>query len=112
MKYYSEYTKKFYDSEDECADAELELKKKDEEARAKKEAEAKKKAEEEKKKIQGLPKSLGEALDALEADHDYLTAGGVFPEKLIEIWIKKRRAEVEQMSAIPHPAEFAKYYDL
>ena len=69
-------------------------------------------SDEEKKKIQGLPKSLGEALDALEADHDYLTAGGVFPEKLIEIWIKKRRAEVEQMSAIPHPAEFAKYYDL
>ena len=36
--------------------------------------------EEEKAKLQGLPTSLSEALDALEADHDYLTAGGVFPE--------------------------------
>ena len=35
--------------------------------------------EEEKAKIQSLPKTLDEALDALEADHDYLTAGGVFP---------------------------------
>ena len=32
-------------------------------------------SDEEKKRIQGLPKSLGEALDALEADHAYLTAG-------------------------------------
>ena len=40
---------------------------------------------EEKAKIQSLPKTLDEALDALEADHDYLTAGGVFPERLIEI---------------------------
>ena len=69
-------------------------------------------SDEEKKKIQGLPKSLGEALDALEADHDYLTAGGVFPERLLEIWIKKRRAENEMLSSIPHPAEFAQYYDL
>ena len=36
--------------------------------------------DEEKKKLKGLPTSLDAALDALEADHDYLTAGGVFPE--------------------------------
>ena len=67
---------------------------------------------EEQAKIQGLPHTLEEALDALEADHDYLTAGGVFPEKLLEIWIAKRRAEAAEISKIPHPAEFAKYYDL
>ncbi len=69
-------------------------------------------SDEEKKKIQGLPKNLAEALDALEADHDYLTAGGVFPERLLEIWIKKRRAEYDKLNAIPHPAEFGLYYDL
>ncbi|MBQ8506165.1 MAG: type I glutamate--ammonia ligase, partial [Clostridia bacterium] len=44
--------------------------------------------EEEKAKLKGLPTSLEAALDALEADHDYLTAGGVFPEELIANFIK------------------------
>ena len=68
--------------------------------------------EEEKAKLQGLPTSLPEALDALEADHDYLTAGGVFPEELIKNFIKGKRAECSEMSKIPHPAEFDKYYNL
>lgn len=68
--------------------------------------------EEEKAKLGGLPKSLDEALDALEKDHDYLTKGGVFPERLIELMIEKHRKEAEKISRIPHPAEFALYYDL
>ena len=68
--------------------------------------------EEEKAKIDSLPTSLGEALDALEKDHDYLTAGGVFPERLIEIWIEKKRAELEQINRVPTPVEFTLYYDL
>ena len=68
--------------------------------------------EEEKAKIQSLPKTLDEALDALEADHDYLTAGGVFPERLIQIWLERKRKESLEISQIPHPAEFEKYYDL
>lgn len=68
--------------------------------------------EEEKKKIQSLPKTLDEALDALETDHDYLMAGGVFPERLIHIWLKRKRRESLEISQIPHPAEFQKYYDL
>lgn len=68
--------------------------------------------EEEKAKIDALPKSLDEALDALEKDHDYLTAGGVFPERLLKIWIDRKRKESGAVSAIPHPAEFAHYYDL
>ena len=68
--------------------------------------------EEEKKKLKGLPTSLDEALDALEADHDYLTAGGVFPEHLLQNFIKTKREECRQMAAIPHPAEFDKYYNL
>ncbi len=69
-------------------------------------------SEEEKAKIEGLPTSLGEALDALEADHDYLTAGGVFPERLLRQHIARRRKDLEAVNQIPHPAEFEKYYDL
>ena len=68
--------------------------------------------EEEKKKLKGLPTSLPEALDALETDHDYLTADGVFPEELIANFIKTKREECSEMSKIPHPAEFEKYYNL
>ena len=68
--------------------------------------------EEEKAKLKGLPTSLPEALDALEADHDYLTAGGVFPEELLANFIKSKRAECSELSKIPHPAEFDKYYNL
>ncbi|MBR5870254.1 MAG: type I glutamate--ammonia ligase [Clostridia bacterium] len=68
--------------------------------------------EEEKAKLQGLPTSLDAALDALEADHDYLTAGGVFPEELLKNFIKNKREECRAMAAIPHPAEFDKYYNL
>ena len=68
--------------------------------------------EEEKAKLQGLPTSLDGALDALEADYEYLTAGGVFPEELIKNFIKSKRAELAEMAKIPTPAEFDKYYNL
>ena len=67
--------------------------------------------EEEKAKLKGLPTSLEAALDALEADHDYLTAGGVFPEELLKNFIRTKRAECARMNAIPHPAEFDLYYN-
>ena len=69
-------------------------------------------SDEEKAKLQQLPTSLPDALDALEADHDYLTAGGVFPIELINNFIKTKREECRAMAAIPHPAEFEKYYNL
>lgn len=68
--------------------------------------------ETEKAKLQGLPTRLEDALDALEKDHDYLTAGGVFPEGLIRNFIASKRAECNEISAIPHPVEFEKYYNL
>ena len=68
--------------------------------------------EEEKAKLKSLPTSLDAALDALEADHDYLTAGGVFPEHLLQNYIARKRAECRELAAIPHPAEFDKYYNL
>ena len=69
-------------------------------------------SDEEKAKLHHLPTSLPEALDALEADNDYLTAGGVFPKELIASFIKSKRAECSELSKIPHPAEFDKYYNL
>ena len=66
----------------------------------------------EKAKLSHLPTSLEEALNALEKDYEYLTAGGVFPEELIKNFIKAKRDECRQLSAIPHPAEFDKYYNL
>ncbi|MDR2715960.1 MAG: glutamine synthetase, partial [Coriobacteriaceae bacterium] len=67
---------------------------------------------EEQARIQQLPRSLDEALDALEADHEFLTKGGVFPEKPIEIWVARRRQEAARYNQLPHPAEVELYYDL
>lgn len=69
VKFYSDVTRKFYDSEKECADAELELKKKDEEARLKKEAEAAERKEDA-KKVEDL---LEAASKANKAYKDALT---------------------------------------
>ncbi len=68
-------------------------------------------SEEERNKIDGLPRTLNEALDALENDYEYLLKGNVFPKKLIEIWVKEKRLEARRIDNIPHPAEFKKYYD-
>jgi glutamine synthetase len=60
-----------------------------------------------------VPGSLDEALDALEADHEFLLKGGVFTKDLIETWIEyKRKEEADQVRLRPHPWEFALYYDV
>jgi glutamine synthetase len=62
--------------------------------------------------IQQVPGSLDEALDALEADHEFLLKGGVFTEDVIRTWIEyKRKEEADQIRMRPHPWEFALYYD-
>jgi glutamine synthetase len=66
----------------------------------------------EQSQIHYLPTSLTKALDALERDHDYLLAGGVFTEDLLENWIKIKRAEVAAIRVRPTPHEFEMYYDL
>jgi len=69
-------------------------------------------SDEEKKKIKSLPKSLDEALDALEKDHGFLTEGGVFPERLIDVWLRYKRAELARYNQFPSPIEFELYYHL
>jgi glutamine synthetase len=68
--------------------------------------------EEDRGRVAQVPGSLDEALDALENDHEFLTAGGVFSEELIRTWIAwKRENEVDMVALRPHPAEFALYFD-
>jgi glutamine synthetase len=62
--------------------------------------------------IKALPTSLDEAVDALEADHDFLLAGGVFTEELLERWIDRKRQESGEVRNRPHPFEVELYYDL
>ncbi len=60
-----------------------------------------------------VPGSLEEALAALEADQDYLLAGGVFTPDLIETWLNfKRIKEIDEVRLRPHPWEFYLYYDI
>jgi glutamine synthetase len=61
--------------------------------------------------IEYVPASLHEALDALEADQDFLLKGGVFTPDLLETWIEYKRAEADQVRLRPHPWEFVLYYD-
>ena len=68
---------------------------------------------EELKNLPSVPGSLEEALDALEADHDFLLKGDVFTPDLIEAWLAyKRGSEVDAMRLRPHPYEFYMYYDI
>ncbi|MBE9181390.1 type I glutamate--ammonia ligase [Oculatella sp. LEGE 06141] len=63
-------------------------------------------------KIPSTPGSLLDALKCLEADHEFLLAGGVFTEDFITNWIEyKLDNEVNPMRLRPHPYEFALYYD-
>ena len=63
--------------------------------------------------IPQVPGSLEKVLDALEADHEFLLAGGVFTPDLIDTWISyKRENEVDPIRLRPHPHEFELYFDI
>ncbi|WP_277032249.1 type I glutamate--ammonia ligase [Propionimicrobium lymphophilum] len=67
---------------------------------------------EEHEQVAQVPASLGEALDALDKDRDFLLAGDVFTEDLIDIWLKMKRREISDMQQRPHPYEFELYYQI
>ncbi|GAA6197862.1 type I glutamate--ammonia ligase [Pseudophaeobacter sp.] len=54
--------------------------------------------------------SLREALEALEADHDFLTQGDVFTKDQIEGYIALKMEEVQTYEHTPHPVEYGMYY--
>ncbi len=64
------------------------------------------------KKIPQVPSSLGEALDLLEQDHEFLLKGDVFTTDFLEMWIAAKRKEVDALRLRPHPYEFHLYYDV
>lgn len=62
--------------------------------------------------IQSVPGSLGEALENLRRDHDWLLAGNVFSEDLIQTWIQYKQVnEVDVVNLRPHPMEFELYFN-
>ncbi|KXJ48126.1 MAG: glutamine synthetase [Alcanivorax sp. Nap_24] len=65
---------------------------------------------EEAKDIPTVAHTLTMALDALEADHEFLTQGDVFTKDMLEGYIELKRSEVERLNMTPHPVEFDMYY--
>jgi len=63
--------------------------------------------------LAGIPTvcaSLREALESLEADHDFLLAGGVFTKDQIEGYLELKWDEVYAYEHTPHPVEYKMYY--
>ena len=56
--------------------------------------------------------SLREALEALEADHEFLIKGDVFTEDQINGYIDLKWEEVDAFEHAPHPIEFQMYYSV
>ncbi|MEK0084269.1 type I glutamate--ammonia ligase [Benzoatithermus flavus] len=67
---------------------------------------------EEAEDLTSVSRSLREALDALEADHDFLTRGDVMPPDLIQAYLEVKRRECDVVAGTPHPVEFQLYLGL
>ncbi len=67
---------------------------------------------EEDRKIPQVAYSLEEALSALERDPDFLLAGGVFSEDLIQAYLGVKYEELTRVRMCTHPIEFELYYSL
>jgi glutamine synthetase len=68
-------------------------------------------SDEDKKEIRSVPGTLDEALDALEADSDFLTEGGVFSKDFIENYVALKRSEAKAVAIRVHPHEYSLYFD-
>jgi len=63
--------------------------------------------------LRGIPNvcaSLGEALDALSEDHQFLLEGDVFNRDLLEAYVALKRKEITRLNSSTHPIEFEMYY--
>ncbi len=67
---------------------------------------------EEEKNIPQVCFALDQALDALDKDRDFLKAGGVFTDDVIDAYIKLKMEEVTRLRMTTHPVEFDMYYSL
>ncbi|MCP4840815.1 MAG: glutamine synthetase, partial [Halieaceae bacterium] len=62
--------------------------------------------------IPTVASSLSQALEALDTDRSFLTAGGVFTDDMIDAYIDLKQEEVETLDMTTHPVEFDMYYSL
>jgi glutamine synthetase len=60
--------------------------------------------------IPTVASSLEQALEALDADREFLTAGGVMSNDMIDAYIELKKQEVELLNTSVHPVEFDMYY--
>jgi len=67
---------------------------------------------EELKDIPTVCSSLEEALENLDKDRAFLTAGGVFTDDMIDAYIELKMEEVTRLRMTTHPVEFDMYYSL
>ena len=65
---------------------------------------------EEERDIPRVCHALDQALDALDADRDFLKAGDVFSDDLIDAYIGLKMKEVTRFRMSTHPVEFDMYY--
>jgi len=67
---------------------------------------------EEAAEIPTVASTLEMALAALDSDRDFLTAGGVFTNDMIDGYIALKNEEVERLNMTTHPVEFDMYYSV
>ncbi|MBI3343350.1 MAG: glutamate--ammonia ligase [Gammaproteobacteria bacterium] len=67
---------------------------------------------EEEKKIPKVCHSLDMALEHLDKDRKFLTAGGVFTNDVIDSYIDLKMQEVTRLRMTSHPVEYDMYYSL
>jgi glutamine synthetase len=67
---------------------------------------------EEDAKIPTVCNSLDQALEALNADREFLTRGGVFTNSMLDAYIELKMEEVTRFRMAAHPVEFDMYYSL
>ncbi|MCL5067535.1 MAG: glutamine synthetase, partial [Thaumarchaeota archaeon] len=60
--------------------------------------------------VKELPGSLGEAIDCLKSDHEFLKP--IFTQEIIEAIIENGTKEHGEISRRPHPYEFYMYFDI
>jgi glutamine synthetase len=67
---------------------------------------------EEEKKIQTVSFSLQQALEELDRDREFLKAGDVFNDSLIDAYIELKSEDIARIQMSTHPVEFDMYYSL
>lgn len=67
---------------------------------------------EEEQDIPTVCSSLEQAINALDNDREFLTAGGVFTDGMIDGYIELKMDEINRFRMTTHPVEFDMYYSL